>query len=229
MLTLALDTALKSCSVAILDGERVLADLHEPLDKGHAERIAPMAMAALEKAGVSVGDLDRVGVVIGPGAFAGVRVGLAFARGLALGARLDVVGVTSLAALAAALPRQEGVLTAAVIDARRGQVYAALFDSGLAARLPPFVASPEEARARLAEAAGGALVRLAGDGAPLLPPHTDFWVEAGAAPAIDAKVVARLVSGAPRPASPPSPLYLRPPDAKPGAPSPLDGLFTEEQ
>ncbi|MEZ5926895.1 MAG: tRNA (adenosine(37)-N6)-threonylcarbamoyltransferase complex dimerization subunit type 1 TsaB [Parvularculaceae bacterium] len=110
LLVLALDTALKSCSLAILDrgpeGARVLADIHERLEKGHAERIAPMAMDALAKASLGVKDIDRVGVVIGPGAFAGVRVGVAFARGLALGTKLDVVGVTSLAALAGALPKK---------------------------------------------------------------------------------------------------------------------------
>lgn len=224
MLVLALDTALKSCSVAILDGERVLADFHERLEKGHAERIAPMVIEALAAAGVGVKDLDRVGVVIGPGAFAGVRVGVAFARGLALGTGLDVVGVTSLAALAGGLALAAGSLAAPVIDARRGQVYAGLYDSAFNVRVDPFVATPEEAAARLAAAAGGAAVVPTGDGAGLITPYTEFSGD-GAGGDIDAKVVARLAAIAPPPAAPPAPLYLRPPDARPGAPSPFAGLL----
>lgn len=227
MLILALDTALKSCAVAILEGEAVLADFHERLEKGHAERLAPMAMEALAAAGVKVADLDRVGVVIGPGAFAGVRVGVAFARGLALGTRLDVVGVDSLAALAGAVDRRPGTLIAPVIDARRGQVYAALYDADLNVRMPPFVAAPDEARARLVAAAAGAPVGLVGDGAALLTGQPEFFI-AGDGVDIDAKVVARLAAAAPAPAASPAPLYLRPPDARPGAPSPFAGLFTDK-
>lgn len=227
MLILALDTALKSCAVAILDGDEVLADIHERLEKGHAERLAPMAMEALALAGVAVKDLDRVGVVIGPGAFAGVRVGVAFARGLALGTRLDVVGVTSLAALAGAVEGDPDALIAPVIDARRGQVYAALYGAGLNVRIPPFVAAPDEAHARLAAAAAGAPVGLVGDGAALIIRPPEFFI-AGDGVDIDAKIVARLAAAAPAPMAPPAPLYLRPPDARPGAPSPFAGLLTDE-
>ena len=230
MRILALDTALKSCSLAILDcgpeGARVLADIHERLEKGHAERIAPMAMDALAKAGLGVKDIDRVGVVTGPGAFAGVRVGVAFARGLALGTKLDVIGVTSLAALAGALAPREGALIAPVIDARRGQVYAALYRDDASIVIPPFVASPEEAAKRLLEAEHELRLRLTGDGAALLPSNERFSFDEAASD-IDPKVVARLAFNASPESAPASPLYLRPPDAKPGAPSPFAGLFAE--
>lgn len=179
-----------------------------------------MVREALAAAGVAVRDLDRVGVVIGPGAFAGVRVGLAFARALALGTRLDVVGVTSLAALAESA--DVGGLVAPVIDARRGQVYAALFEDGRE-RVAPFVAAPGEAAGRLVEAAG-APFRLVGDGARLLP-HDDRYSVYGATEHIDATALVRLAARAPKPDAPPAPLYLRPPDATPGAPSPFEGLF----
>jgi tRNA threonylcarbamoyladenosine biosynthesis protein TsaB len=224
MLILALDTALKSCAVAIVDGETILADFHERLEKGHAERLAPMAIEAMAAAGIVVADLDRVGVVIGPGAFAGVRVGVAFARGLALGTRLDAVGVTSLAALAGAVEGGAGALTAPVIDARRGQVYAALYGADLSVRIPPFVAAPDAARARLAAASGGAPVGLTGDGAALILGQEQFFM-AGDGVDIDAKIVARLAAAGPAPSQPPAPLYLRPPDARPGAPSPFAGLL----
>ncbi|MGE0409653.1 MAG: tRNA (adenosine(37)-N6)-threonylcarbamoyltransferase complex dimerization subunit type 1 TsaB [Amphiplicatus sp.] len=220
MLVLGLDTALKSCSAALLSDGALLGERRLALEKGHAEHLAPLVAALFEETGLGVADLDRVGVVIGPGAFAGVRVGLAFARGLALGTGLKPIGVTSLAALAASV---DAPLAAAVIDARRGQVYAGLYEEG-AARLPPFVATPADAAQRLIEAAGQARLTLVGDGAALLPPAPQFAPSA-APTEIDAKCVARLAAAAPEPAAPPAPLYLRPPDAKPGAKSLFEGLF----
>ncbi|PQA88374.1 tRNA (adenosine(37)-N6)-threonylcarbamoyltransferase complex dimerization subunit type 1 TsaB [Hyphococcus luteus] len=217
MLVMGLDTALKRCSVAILRGDQVLADESVGLERGHAEYLAPMAAAALAKAGVAVRDLDRVGVVIGPGGFTGVRVALSFARGLGVGTGVAVVGVTSLAALAAPVGAP---LVAPVIDARRGQVYAGLYGEDGEVLMPPFVTDPEEALKRLKEKAVGAPLALAGSGAALIEPMPPGWAVSGAED-IDAKAVARLAAAAPAPEGPPAPLYLRAPDAKPGRP----GLF----
>lgn len=226
MLTLAIDTALNACSVAIVDGERVLADLSEPMERGHAERIAPMAREALDEAKLKVADFDCVGVVIGPGAFAGVRVGLAFARGLALGNRLSVIGISSLAALAAGAPSRKGDLIAPVIDARRGQVYAALYDGAGGELAPAFVETPAIAADKLAEKAGGSTVSLVGDGAGLIDVRPNFMVVKDY-DQIDPKVVARLAAGAPKSDQPPAPIYLRPPDAKRGKPSRFAGLLAD--
>jgi tRNA threonylcarbamoyladenosine biosynthesis protein TsaB len=191
------------------------------MERGHAERLAPMAAAALAKAGVSIGDLDRVGVVIGPGGFTGVRVGLAFARGLGVGTGLPVVGVTSLASLAAGAGA--GGRIAPVIDARRGQVYAALYGANGEILVTPFVAAPEEALNILAVGAEAAPVTLVGSGAAFLDGAPSGWTVADGPVEIDAKIVARLAAAAPTPGGPPAPLYLRAPDAKPGKP----GLFDE--
>ncbi len=226
MLVLGIDAALKSCSVAILEDGEVRAARCLDLEKGHAERLAPMVAEVLAEASVAARALDRVGVIIGPGGFAGVRVGLAFARGLVLGTRAKVVGVTSLAALAAGVSAPAGGLTAAVIDARRGQVYAALYQGGGLIRVEPFLAAPDEAVARLVEASGADAVTLVGDGAALIsaPPR---FAAAGGPDQIDGAIVARLAAKASEPLAPPAPLYLRPPDAKPGAPSPFFGLFED--
>ena len=224
MLVLGIDTALKSCSAAVLRDGSVLAERRLALEKGHAEHLAPMVAEALGEARVAAKDLDRVGVVIGPGGFAGVRVGLAFARGLALGTHAKVIGVTSLAALAAGVDAPPQSLVAPVIDARRGQVYAALYDRDGSVRLRPFVATADEALSRLAEAAGSESVLLIGDGAPLIAPPPNFELLPGD-DQIDAKIVARLAASAPEPATTPAPLYLRAPDAKPGAPSLFEGLL----
>jgi tRNA threonylcarbamoyladenosine biosynthesis protein TsaB len=221
MLIMALDTALQRCSVAILRGDEVLADESAGMERGHAEHLAPMAAAALAKAGVSIGDLDRVGVVTGPGGFTGVRVGLAFARGLGIGTGLPVAGVTSLAALAAGAEARG--LVAPVIDARREQVYAGLYGANGEIIVPPFVSDPKEALSILAVGAASAPVTIAGPGAGLLGVAPSGWTVSGKSSEIDAKVVARLAAAAPSRDGPPAPFYLRGPDAKPGKP----GLFDE--
>ncbi len=215
MLVMGLDTALQRCSVAILRDGAVLADESIGMERGHAEHLAPMAAAALQKAGCRIRDLDRVGVVVGPGGFTGVRVALSFARGLGVGTGLDIVGVTSLAALAANLDSLQPIV-ASVIDARRGQVYAALYDQAGRVLLAPFVSAPEEALKKLIDKAAGREMAFTGSGAALLGREAVGGAE------IDAKAVARLAASAPVPDGPPAPLYLRAPDAKPGRPGVME-------
>jgi len=93
---LAIETATGSCSVALLDGDDVIAALHENVGRGHAERLLPM-IAALPQGGRA----DAILVDCGPGSFTGIRVGVAAARGLGLGWSVPVHGYSSLAVLAA--------------------------------------------------------------------------------------------------------------------------------
>ena len=214
MLILAVDTALQRCSVAIMRNGETLAVEIEDREKGHAERIAPMADTAFRKADVAPRDLDRIGVVVGPGGFTGVRVGLSFARAMGLAADAQVVGVASTEALAANQIREDA-LVAGVIDARRGQVYAGLYRVG-ATVLAPFVADPGAAAGELQRAAQSEIV-MVGTGAELLPPDASWRiVETGMQ--IDPLVVARLAAATPTPLGPPATLYLRAPDAKPAKP-----------
>lgn len=221
MLVMGLDTALQRCSVAILREDAVLAERSAGMERGHAEHLAPMAKAVLDEAGVSVTDLDRIGVVVGPGGFTGVRVALSFARGLVIGTDVPAVGVTSLAALAGNVEAPADTLIAPVIDARRSQVYAALYDSSLNEKLSPFVAAPEEAFRRLQDAAGSEPVMLVGTGMALLGKLPSTWSQIDAPDQIDARIVALLAAQGPLSSGPPRPLYLRPPDAKPPKPSQL--------
>ncbi len=214
MLTLAIDTALQRCSAAILSEGAVLSVQVEDREKGHAERIAPMVAAAFAEAGIAPTDIDRVGVVIGPGGFTGVRVALSFARAFGLATGADVVGVTSLESLAAAVSLADTDI-AGIIDARRGQVYAGLYRSGECV-VAPFVAEPAEARMRIEEGAARP-ISVVGGGASLLADHVS-WNVACVDDQIDPVVVAKLAALAPRPAGPPAPLYLRAPDAKPPQP-----------
>lgn len=214
MITLALDTALQRCSVAILRDAEPLYVAIEDRDRGHAERIAPMVAGALAEAAVSAAELSRIGVVVGPGGFTGVRVALAFARAMGLATEAGVVGVTSLEALAFAGDESVGAI-APVIDARRGQVYAGLYHAG-EALLAPFVATPVEARDQIGEALGGRDVSVMGSGAALVDPQGE-WRRATGDAQIDPVVIARLAAAAPDPETMPAPLYLRAPDAKPSS------------
>ena len=206
MIVLGLDTCLSACSVAVLDGARVLAHASEVMARGHQERLAPMAQAVMAKAGLPFSALQRIAVTVGPGSFTGLRVGVAFAKGLAAALDLPAVGVGALEALAA---EAQG-LVFAVVDARREQVYLQAFEDGQALMAPDALRI-ETAAARLAEISAGRPLTLVGSGAALLSPMVPA-ARIVAAEGADAVQVARL--GAGRAPAPLRPLYLRAPDAK---------------
>jgi tRNA threonylcarbamoyladenosine biosynthesis protein TsaB len=203
---LAIDTCLNACSTAVMDGARVLAARSEPMERGHQERLAPLLAELMAEAGVAFADLDGVAVTVGPGSFTGLRVGLAFAKGLGLALERPVTGVGTLHAMAASVGEHGRV--AAVIDARREQVYLQAFADG-AALGEPEALSAGDAGGRLNESGGS--WRLVGSGAGLLLPMLDgATVDDRAAP--DPVAVARLALRAP--GGPANPVYLRAPDAK---------------
>lgn len=209
VIVLALDTCLSACCVAVLDGERVLARRVEPMLRGHQERLAPLVAEAMGEAGVAFDRLQRVAVTVGPGSFTGLRVGLAFAKGLGAALDIPVVGVGVLEALAAPHSSEPGVLFS-VLEAKRGQVYLQAFSGGEALMAPDGLAI-ETACARVAELSGGAPAALIGTGTEHLAgcaPQARIVIVDHADPAM----VARL--GAARTPTPPRPLYLRAPDAK---------------
>ncbi|WP_370154374.1 tRNA (adenosine(37)-N6)-threonylcarbamoyltransferase complex dimerization subunit type 1 TsaB [Ferrovibrio sp.] len=223
MKLLAVDTALNACSAAIVeaaaDGRdcRVLARVVSPGGRGNAERLLPVLDEACAAAGLAVAGLDGFAATIGPGSFTGIRTALATARALGLATGKPVRGVTTTAALAAAAAAQmPGLPVAAVIDARRGEVYLQIFDAQPsppgAPLTEPLLLPVAAAAARLPDGnlllvgSGGALLREA------LPQRGDLVLSA-AAPDPDPVVVARLAMAMPVPAQPPSPLYVRPPDA----------------
>src|ERR1700722_20702050 len=131
---LALDTCLGACSVAVCDEDSALAAASEAMTRGHQERLAPMVREVMAKAGLDFAQLDRIGVTVGPGSFTGLRVGLAFAKGLALALDRPCIGVSVLEALGRAHARAGFV--AACLDAHRGQVYLQIFIDGSAVMAP---------------------------------------------------------------------------------------------
>lgn len=153
MIVLGIDTALDACSVALVRDRQPLASLSERMSKGQAERLAPMVREALTQAGTAFSDLDRIAVTTGPGSFTGVRVGLSFARALALAIGKPCIGVSTLEALA--LQGGEQGLRAALIETP-GAAYAALYQDGEALVAPVGIEHGEHERLFASGAAGRA-------------------------------------------------------------------------
>ncbi len=208
MLILAFDTCLSACSVALtLDGA-VLAYLSEPMSRGHQERLAPMAREVLALGKVAANAVDRIAVTVGPGSFTGLRVGLAFGKGLALALERPCIGIGTLAALVASDTPGEAA-QAAVIDSGRGRVYLQSFLAGLALTEPQVLDLADALRVVAVLRQTGS-VRVIGPGAHLIDLDTDPGPLHPSAIAI-----ARLAAKAP--VTDAQPLYLRAPDATPKA------------
>lgn len=179
MIVLGMDTATAATSVALDLGDgRTLSARDDPAPgehPGHATRLLPMAGELLEQAGIGWGEIERIAVGVGPGAFTGLRIGVATARGLSQSLALPLAGFSSLHALAHAAfaqdpPPADRVL--AVIDARRGEVFAAAYDRAAGGEIVPAAApravDPRSLGPVLIEAGfpgGAGRVIVIGDGA----------------------------------------------------------------
>ncbi|RJO71759.1 MAG: tRNA (adenosine(37)-N6)-threonylcarbamoyltransferase complex dimerization subunit type 1 TsaB [Myxococcales bacterium] len=225
-LLLAIEAATRPVSAALFADGALAADERrlEP-SAGHAETLLPLIDALLALAGVGVGDIDAFAVTRGPGSFTSVRIGLATALGLAYPARRPVYALTTLevlAAEAAAQAAKGGVLP--LLDARKGEVYAALFAAGqpLAPPLCATAALTAEAWAQTARDAIAGPILAVGDGATAyraaldaalgdrlrFPVESLFWPDAAA---LGRRVLQRLAAGLA--CEPATPLYLRRPEA----------------
>jgi tRNA threonylcarbamoyladenosine biosynthesis protein TsaB len=167
VILLGFDTATPSTAVALrMPDGRSLHARHDPLPgehPGHATHLLGMANELLGAAGIGWTGLDRIAVGLGPGTFTGLRVGIATARGLAQSLACELVGISTLRALAApALAQAQGRVALAVIDARRGEVFAGAYGEG-AHGGPRELASP---RALAPEDLGSVLAEAVAGGAP---------------------------------------------------------------
>ena len=201
MLILSIDTCLGACSCAVVRDGEALASAFEPMTRGHQERLAPMVETTMNKAGALFAHLDRIGVTVGPGSFTGLRVGLAFAKGLGLALDKPVVGVGALESLGAEEPGR----ALALADARRGQVYWQAFENGRSLNEPSASALEDAAAFFVPDI-------VTGPGAELVSSRFPGASVTGR-PAPDPAVVARLAAARLDPERP-RPLYLRTPDAK---------------
>ena len=201
MRTLVIDTATAACSIALIEDGLVVARDHQVVGRGHAERLVPM-IAALPDGGRAA----RILVDVGPGSFTGLRVGIAAARGLALGWGAEVAGYSSLALIAArGFADRPSDDLAVVIEGGHGEVFMQSFAPGPAPLADLASLSPEAAARALAGAAaiGNGLRWLhALDPAQ---PLRDALPDAGDVILLPAALCAL----------PPRPIYGRAPDAKP--------------
>lgn len=138
MLILAFETTAKAGSVALMQDGKLLAESYQNTGLTHSQTIMPMAQDMLKSCGLTPADVQAVAVAAGPGSFTGVRIGVAAAKGLAWGGELPCYGVSTLEAMALNLGVYDGYV-AAVMDARRAQVYNAVFraEAGKLTRLCP--------------------------------------------------------------------------------------------
>ena len=200
---LAIDTVGPWCAAAIKVDEETHR-IAEEIGRGHAERLAPMVQALLTQAGVSPADLHRIGVNVGPGSFAGARVGVSFARGLVLATRARAIGVGLLPALARRADPAGGRTVFAIHDAKRGEYLWSIFKPGNAD------APIQRGMLAAAQAAAADVPQ------PLI---TGSGAAAVGGPVFDGRppleALLTLTAAAPDDAPPPAPLYARPPDAKP--------------
>ena len=210
MIVLSLDTCLAACSAAIIDGPVILGERSEAMSRGHQERIAPMIRELTCDAMVRFAAIDRIAVTVGPGSFTGLRVGLAFAKGLSAAIDRPCLGVGTLEALAAGIC-VPGLL-ASVIDAGRGNVFMQVFQTGRSVT-PPEVVTLTRAADTLAELRQTSVeLTVVGPGSRLLADRLEGSLRIELA-APSPAAVARLALGAS--VEPVAPLYLRAPDAAP--------------
>jgi tRNA threonylcarbamoyladenosine biosynthesis protein TsaB len=169
MLTLAFESSAKAASVALCDGEKLIAQTTQNCGLTHSVTLLPMAQALLKNSGYDLRQVELFAVAHGPGSFTGIRIGVSAVKGLAWAVNTPAVGVSTLKAMAyQGLAFGEDALLCCVMDARRNQVYNALFTvrGGKPERLcPDRAVSLEELAGHLREL--GRTAYLIGDGAAL--------------------------------------------------------------
>ena len=221
---LAIDTALAATSACLLAPGEIEPAWSEtvPMQGGHAEALFPLLDRVVARSPGGFDGITRVAVTIGPGSFTGIRIGVAAGRAIGLACKVPVVGVSTLAALAA--PAMAAGLRppiVAAIDARHGNVYVQAFGAAGETLLGPVLLPAAEA----ARALGGASLRLVGSGGPLLAVAAGpLGISTDADEAsfiVDIGFVARLGALADPARALPRPLYLKAPDATPPAPASL--------
>jgi tRNA threonylcarbamoyladenosine biosynthesis protein TsaB len=225
-LILALDASRMTGSVAVTRGGEPIHEIVFDASDTHSATLMPAVDACLSAAGVKIRDIELFVTVIGPGSFTGLRIGLATVKGFAAIERRPVAAVGSLEMIAAALPSAGG-MAVPLIDARRGEVYTAMYDiteGGPREILPPFASAPGSLAARIRHTGYTGTLTLAGSGLERyrdelessFPEGTLFSGPDWAPPT--AALAARMATG--RGAVPYEdlsslePLYVRPPDAK---------------
>jgi len=201
LLCLGIDTTGANCSAALVDEGRIHAYARREINRGHEQVLGPMVEELFNSASVTANDLSKISVCVGPGSFTGLRVGLSFAKGLALPWGIPVVGVSGLEAWARRADPAGETTVIACADVRRGELFWQEWVKGVAQSAPK-LSGADTLRHTL-----GKDSLIAGSGAQVLgAPASDTFI----CPALIAWIG---MTHNPK-THPADPLYHRPPDAK---------------
>lgn len=226
---LAIDTTLGACSAALIKDKTLLSCKREVRARGHVERLLPMIDEVCAASNVNVSDLDQIAVTIGPGTFAGVRIGLSAAKGMGLALDIPIVAVTTLEALAYQYACEHCDFSgeiAVAIDARRGEIYLQSFEinKGSCTAISEPDAVPVSS---ISDMLGDQISLIIGSACDLLKDLNIQCEQGYDYP--DAAYVAKMAVGLSQRAKISddiSPLYLRAPDAV--KPPPLNMIIRDE-
>ncbi len=180
MLILAVDTTTPSGSAALLDGERLIVEFGQVNPGTHSAKLMRAVDFMLDAAGKKIGDVEAFAVAAGPGSFTGIRIGLGTVKALAFASGRPVIGVSTLEAMAEKALDFGAGLVCPLIDARKDEIYAALYEktaSGLAEVVPAGAYAPDDFFSRLP---GGRTVSFIGNGLELYGKKLGAYVTAGA-------------------------------------------------
>jgi tRNA threonylcarbamoyladenosine biosynthesis protein TsaB len=215
MRVLAVETSTLAGGVALLDGDRLVAEYVLDVSVTHSERLMATIDRALQDARWRPEDLQALAVAVGPGSFTGLRIGVSTVKGLAFALELPVAAVPTLDALASRLPFA-ALAVCPVLDARKGEVYASLYrwdGVGMRREWDYLALSPEALGARLAEATilmGDGAASVASAMARAAPP----WLRVPSPAAVGFLGLERLRAGEVVKLAELAPLYLRPSQAE---------------
>ena len=225
MKILALETSAKAVSAAVVENGKVLCSGYQDTGLTHSRTLMPIVEHILKNTGMTMAEIDAVAVAAGPGSFTGIRIGVSAAKGLAFAMEKPAVAVSALAAMARNVAFRDGLIVCAM-DARRNQVYNALFEAngGILTRLTEDRAISladlteelrNDPRPKTVVGDGGRLCAdfLTAQGAEcqLAPPH--LVMQNAMSVALEAEELAE--KGQLQSAQELLPIYLRPPHAEP--------------
>ncbi len=168
MMILALESSAPACSAALCRDGELIAQFYQNSGLTHSRTLLPMVRSMLDSCGMELKDVDVVAVAAGPGSFTGLRIGVATAKGLAWPGDVDCAPCSTLESMAWPLAHMEGKVIVCAMDARRGQVYNALFlarEGGLERMTPDRAVSLEDLGEELKKYENSKIV--VGDGAKL--------------------------------------------------------------
>ena len=220
MNVLAFDTTASSCSIAVLQNKKPLAEKQKSIERGHAEFLVPLIEETLLEAKLSYRDLDLLAVTTGPGAFTGIRIGLATARSLAIACNLPLIGITNFDAIVNGISETErkGRKILVILETKRLDFYVCLYNEDLSILIEPQTVEGSYLKMLVKDVA----LIVVGDAKKRALPFLAFpevkIIESTSVPYVNPAIVAKLaesilVSGVD--IYKPLPFYLKAPDVMP--------------